>query len=198
MLVAYRDPLRAVDILYLVDQRALDGLYALDLEKLLRIEVALGQLCALVDLLPLLDQEVLVDGDVVGDLLLDLALSGGYYYLALALHHAYLGDLAVKARQKGHLLRTPDLEELLDARQTLGDVLSRETDASGVEGAHRELRARLSDRLGGDHSDRLAKRDFLPGGKVHPVAHLAYPVAQSAAKRAAHVHRLYACGLYGP
>ena len=43
----------------------------------------------------------------------------------------------------------------------MGDVLTR--DATGVEGAHRELGAGLADGLGGDDADRLAHVDELAG-----------------------------------
>ena len=58
-----------------------------------------------------------------------------------------LGDL----RQA---LRLARLEQLDDARQTVRDV--RAGDAAGVERAHRQLRAGLADRLGGDDADRVA------------------------------------------
>src|SRR5699024_10897095 len=50
-------------------------------------------------------------------------------------------------------LRNTSLEELLHARETAGDVV---TDATLVEGTHRQLGARLTDRLGGDDADGLA------------------------------------------
>ena len=65
-------------------------------------------------------------------------------------------------------LRGTGLEELDDAREAVGDVLTR--DATGVEGTHGELRARLTDRLGGDDADRLAELDELAGGEHRAVA----------------------------
>ena len=68
-------------------------------------------------------------------------------------HAVDLGDLRLA-------LRHARLEQLLDAGKTAGDV---ETtgDAAEVEGAHRQLRARLADRLRGDDADRLAHLDEL-------------------------------------
>ena len=60
-------------------------------------------------------------------------------------------------------LRRAGLEELDDAGQAVGDVLT--DDAAGVEGPHRELGARLADRLGGDDADRLAELDHPAGGE---------------------------------
>ena len=49
------------------------------------------------------------------------------------------------------------LEQLDDAGQTVGDVLTGDT--TGVERPHGQLRAGLADRLGGDDADRLAEVD---------------------------------------
>ena len=73
------------------------------------------------------------------------------------------------------------LEELLDARQALGDVLA--GDAAGVERPHRQLRARLADRLGRDDPHRLAEVDEVAGGQVAAVAHAAHAVARRAGER---------------
>ena len=42
--------------------------------------------------------------------------------------------------------------------------------AADVEGPHRELRARLADRLRGDHADRLAEVHELAARQIAPVA----------------------------
>ena len=42
--------------------------------------------------------------------------------------------------------------------------------AADVERAHRELRARLADRLAGDDADRLADVDLVAARQVAPVA----------------------------
>ena len=60
------------------------------------------------------------------------------------------------------------LEQLDDTRETVGDVLT--GDATGVERTHGELRAGLTDRLGGDDADRLAEVDELAGGEHRAVA----------------------------
>ena len=75
------------------------------------------------------------------------------------------------ARALGHdrrALGRAGLEQLDDARQTVGDVLTR--DAAGVERPHGELRAGLTDRLGGDDADGLALVDELAGGEHRAVA----------------------------
>ena len=56
--------------------------------------------------------------------------------------------------------------------------------AADVEGAHRELRARLADRLGGDDADRLADVDAVAAREIAPVAERA-----DAAPRLAGEHR---------
>ncbi len=47
---------------------------------------------------------------------------------------------------------------------------SADADTTGVEGTHRQLRAGLTDRLGGDDADRLADVDELAGGQRTAVA----------------------------
>ena len=67
-------------------------------------------------------------------------------------------DLAVDLGDLGQALRLARLEQLDHAGQTLGDVEPGHT--AGVEGAHRQLGARLADRLGGDDPDRVAELDL--------------------------------------
>ena len=66
-------------------------------------------------------------------------------------------DDAVDVADLGLALGDAGLEQLLDARQAGGDV--QPGDAAGVERPHRQLGARLADRLGGDDADRLAGAD---------------------------------------
>ena len=81
----------------------------------------------------------------------------------------------------GLALGDAGLEQLLDARQAGGDVEA--GDAAGVERPHRQLRARLADRLGGDDPDGLAGGDHLAGGQVAAVARPADAVARLAGQR---------------
>ena len=68
-------------------------------------------------------------------------------------------------------------------RQTGGDVQA--GDAAGMERPHRQLRAGLADRLGGDDADRLADADHLAGRQVAAVARPADAVAGLAGQRRA-------------
>src|SRR5699024_3489386 len=77
-------------------------------------------------------------------------------------------DPAVGLGDRGDTLRGAGLEELDDARQTLGDVVTGHT--TGVEGAHRQLGAGLTDRLRGDDADGLADVDQLTGREAAAVA----------------------------
>ena len=63
-------------------------------------------------------------------------------------------DLAADLRELRGALRLARLEDLDDARQAVRDV--RAGDTAGVERPHRQLRARLADRLRGDDADRVA------------------------------------------
>ena len=71
-------------------------------------------------------------------------------------------DDAVDLGEDRLALRHAGLEQLLDARQTGRDVDTRDT--AGVERTHRELRARLADRLRGDDADGVA--DLRPARRV--------------------------------
>ena len=84
-------------------------------------------------------------------------------------------DVVVKLLQRLLLL----LLHLGDA----GQVLARDT--ARVEGSHRELRARLADRLRGDDADRVADLDQPAGRQVAAVAVRADPLPQLAVERRA-------------
>ena len=77
------------------------------------------------------------------------------------------------------------LEQLLDARQTLGDVVTGHT--TGVEGPHRQLGARLADGLRGDDADGLADVDQLAAGQRPAVAHRAGAAGRLTGEDAAHL-----------
>ena len=53
-------------------------------------------------------------------------------------------------------------------------------DAAGMEGAHRQLGARLADGLRGDDPRRFADFDHAPGRQVAAITHGANPLAQFA------------------
>src|SRR5205085_10927697 len=76
-----------------------------------------------------------------------------------------LGDLRLA-------LGLPRLEQLLHTRQTVRDVLTR--DPAGVERPHRQLRARLADRLRRDDPHGLADVDHLAARERPAVAHRAH------------------------
>ena len=58
------------------------------------------------------------------------------------------------------------LEELDDAGQAVGDVLT--DDTAGVERPHGQLRAGLADGLGGNDADRLTELDHEPVASESP------------------------------
>src|SRR6185437_4180732 len=60
--------------------------------------------------------------------------------------------------------------------------------ATDVEGAHRQLRARLADRLRGDHADRLADVDQPAPREVSAVAHATHAIARATGDWRAHAH----------
>ena len=93
-------------------------------------------------------------------------------------------DLAADLGDLRQALRLARLEQLDHARQTVRDV--RAGDAAGVERPHRQLRARLADRLRGDDPDRVADLGQLAGRQRPAVAGLA-----DAGRRLALEHRAH-------
>ena len=73
---------------------------------------------------------------------------------------------------KRQALRLAGLEQLLDARQAVRDVLA--CDAAGVERTHGQLSAGLADGLCSDDADGSADVDRTARGKVPTVALLAH------------------------
>src|SRR4029077_14513483 len=92
-----------------------------------------------------------------------------------------LGDLR-------EALRLTRLEQLHDTRQAVRDV--RAGDAAGVERPHRQLRARLADRLGGDDAHRVADLGGLAGRHRAAVAGLAHARGRLALEYGADRHAL--------
>ena len=92
----------------------------------------------------------------------------------------------------GGALGAAGLEQLDHAGQTAGDVLTGH--ATGVEGPHRQLRAGLADRLGGDDADRLAELDRVAGGQRAAVAEAADAELGVAGEHRAHPHPVRPAG----
>src|SRR5438067_7014693 len=109
---------------------------------------------------------------------LDLQLGAVHDRVALALPAALVGHADLAVAVGGHEVAVAvhdraQVVELHDAR-ALGLVLGGLDDAAGraadVEGPHRELRARLADRLRGDDADRLAQLGQPARAEVAAVA----------------------------
>src|SRR5438477_1613078 len=83
-------------------------------------------------------------------------------------------------------LRVPRLEDLDDTREAVRDV--RAGDTAGVERPHRQLRARLADRLRGDDADRVADLRHLAARQERAVAGLAHAGLRLAREHRAHRH----------
>ncbi len=165
MLVVDRHALLAVDLLDLFDQVLLGLAHTLDLEQFLRVAWALDDGVAGSDFLAVDDFEAGLAQDEV-----DLFGSVVGHHGQLAAPTLVVADThdARGPRQRRLALRGARLEQLHDAGQACGEVLA--GDATGVEGPHRELGARLADGLGGDDADGLADLDRLARGQRHAVA----------------------------
>src|SRR5215207_6594568 len=77
-------------------------------------------------------------------------------------------DLTADLGQACGALRVARFEDFDDAREAVSDV--RAGHAAGVERAHRELRARLADRLRRDDADGVSDLAHLAGGEERSVA----------------------------
>src|SRR6185437_14577255 len=143
VLVVDLDALRAVDVLDLAEQVALDGLLARDAEDVVRHERPFDEGVAGADAVAAVDAEVLAVGHQV--LALDAALVlDDDRPLAAALLVEQL-DAAVDLGDDGRLLGPPRLEQLGDPRQAAGDVLGAADLARGLgqQGAGGDLRPLL-------------------------------------------------------
>src|SRR5690606_11654361 len=109
------------------------------------------------DTLAVLNEEAGTLGDRVLDRV--VAVVGGDHQTTRRLRVIDL-QLACDLADRSLTLGGAGLEELLDTGQTLGDVLGGRS-TTGVEGTHRQLGARLTDRLGRDDADGLADVDEL-------------------------------------
>src|SRR4051812_42567527 len=157
-----------VDLLHLLDEVALGLGPAAELEQVVRVQRALVELAARVDVLALGHEQARPARERVAVLLARVVghdHGEGLVGLLDVDDAGVLGDLR-------EALRLARLEELHDARQAVRDV--RAGDAAGVERPHGQLRARLADRLRGDDADRVADLGRLPGRHRAAVAGLAH------------------------
>src|SRR5215218_2457345 len=166
VLVVDRHALAAVDLLDLADQVQLHLARAHDPQHLVRVDRTLGELLADLDVAAVLDPQPRATRQLVVDDLVGAVVRGdGELAELLAVLDA---DGAGQLGDRGLALGDAGLEELHHTRQTVGDVLTRDT--TGVEGAHRQLGTGLTDRLGGDDADRLADVHELAGRERPAVA----------------------------
>src|SRR5262249_10890569 len=165
----------------LVHRDALENVLEADLARLLgedreRVRIPLDQHLALLDLLPFLHLQPRAVDDRITLAVAPLLIL--HDERSAAVHH---DQSAVFRLDDGHALEADGagiarLERRLRADPRRG--------AADVERAHRQLRARLADRLRGDDPDCLAELDQLSGGEVAAVA-----LRADAAPRRAGEHR---------
>ena len=171
MLVVDPHPLEAVDLLDLVHQVFLHRLDSLDLEDVVRVDRALGQPVAGVDVVPLLDVHVLALGDQV---LARLARVPDHDQLLHASGHAAELNAPVDLADGRGVLRLPRLEAA-HAGQTARDV-------AGL----RDLAPDLDDRLAG--RDLVAVADEKPrSGRKRIARDPAVPLADDVDVRMEHL-----------
>ena len=167
-----------VDVLDLADEVQLGLGPVTDRQQLVRVQRALVELGARLDLLTRFDVQQGAPRERVAVLLAALVGDHDRHRLVGRLDR----DRAADLRDLRQALRLARLEQLDDARQALRDVGA--GDAALVERPHRQLRARLADRLGGDDPDRIADLGDVAGRHRPSVARLA-----DAGRRLALEHR---------
>src|SRR6185312_14000152 len=194
VLVVDRHTLCPVDLLDLADQVDLDLARALHTQHLVRVGRAFHQLLTHLDVVavgkhPLGAVLVLEHAQplplgqlVVDDFLAAVVGNDGDLVEALTVLETHatgdVGDRRLAPRHAG-------LEQLLHPRQTAGDVL---THTTLVERTHGQLRAGLTDGLGGDDADGLADVDQLAGGHGPSVTGRADAGAGGAGQHRTHLH----------
>ena len=165
VLVVDLNTLRLINLLHLVDEVALGRLQSADAQNIMGVDRSLGDLIAGLQHCPVAHGHACAERH--GILTRDAALRRNRHRT-----HSLAGIFnrsdALVLRDDRVVLGLARLKELLDARQTLGDVVAR--DAARVERAHRELRARFADRLRGDNADCLADLDLCLIGEIPPIA----------------------------
>src|SRR4029453_12347465 len=166
VLVVDRHALAAVDLLALADEVQLHLARAHDPQHLVRVDGTLGQLLADLDVLTVLDAQLRTARQLVVDDLVGAVVRGDGQLAELLT--VLDPDGAGQLGDRGLALGDAGLEELHHTRQTVRDVGTGHT--TGVEGAHRQLGAGLTDRLGGDDADRLPDLHELAGRQRAAVA----------------------------
>src|SRR5690606_8476337 len=150
-----------------------------------RVGIPLRQDRALLHALAVLDLEARTGHDAVRLPLAAFVVD--HDDLAVAVHHHQVA-VVVAHRVDVAEAHGTDVDPRLGGRR-LGAPRSGTAD---VEGAHGELGARLADRLGGDHADRLADVHLHAAGEVAPVALLADAARRLAGEDRADLHLLEA------
>src|SRR5579864_1409899 len=171
VLVVDLDALRLVDLLHLVDEVQLDRRVPLQTEQVGRADRALGERVTRLDPVAVRDEQPRAARNRVRLVVVLVAAVGDDRDLDLALR-LLDRDETVDLRALRGALRVAGLEELDDTRQAVRDV--RAGDTAGMERPHRQLRARLADRLGGDDADRVADLRHLARREERAVARLAH------------------------
>ncbi len=175
MLVVDINTLQTVYFLYLADDVILNGFLALYCQNVGRVDRALGKSVARLNTVAVRHLGSVTEWYRIGFF---GAVVGGYHRVTRFLYFLEL----YRSRNFGdycRVLRVAALEQFLNTRQTLCDVL-RVRDTARVEVTHCKLCAGFADRLRRDRSDRLAAVYQLTVRQRHSVALRANTVPQFA------------------
>ena len=179
------EPIYALDFLEHVSLHPLD---ALDLQDVIGVDGAVGELVARLDHVPIPNPQLGAEGDQVLGGLPFLVGDGGLPLLSLGEGHG-----AVNLGDHRQALGLTGLEDFHHTGKALGNIV-RTGHAAGVEGTHGKLGARLADGLGRDDAHCLADVHRAAGGQVGAIALGAYAALAAAGKYAAALDGLDPCG----
>ena len=185
MLVVNADTLGVIDAEHLAEQVFLHSLDAHDSQQVVRVDGALDELITGIDVLALFHPQAGAVMDQVGFLFSRVIVGGDDDFAAL--FACADGDRPVDFCQGRLPLGLPCLKQLLDPGKALRDILHA-CHAARMEGAHRQLRARLTDGLCGDDAHCFTDIHRAAVGEVCTVAAGAHAVLTAAGQHAADLH----------
>ena len=175
--------LQTVNPLYLTQQIILNSADLFDLQQVMRIDAALGQLITSLELCTVRD----LDAGAIRDqirLFIDAVRDDDLTFFLRILDRGRAAEL----RDDRKSFRLSRLKKLLDTRKTLCDIIT--GNAAAVKRSHGELCSRLTDRLCRDDADSLTDLDGFTGRHVGAIAFRADPDMGLAAENVPYLYLL--------
>ena len=190
MLIVDINTLEAINLLYLCDDVVLDCLCAVDCEYIRRVDGALCERVTCVHDVAVMHLYLVAVRDSICFLVGILQILACDGDMLLLFHFLDPYDTC-KPCDDSRALWLTALKQLLDSRKTLCDIF-RGSDTARMEGTHRKLCTRLTDRLCGDYADSLADLNDVACCQVCAVALSAHAVFSAALEHRSDLDRVLA------